>query len=236
MLSFRKAYEMGYRHFETDLHITRDGALVCFHDPTLDRTTNGSGLVSDMTLEQLKGLDAAYWHRLNGGFPYRGSGVEVPTLLELLAEFDDVSVIVDLKTDGMAHALARVADEADATGRLVVGSFSDQRLEEFRSASGGVVPTSAGPRTVIEWVAGAGWGRPGRLVDAIQVSPTYNGVRLVDRRLVELAGEHDVAVHVWTVNQEAEMDQLLDLGVDGIITDRPDILRAVLERRGLWPE
>ena len=235
MLSFRKAYEMGYRHFETDLHITRDGQLVCFHDPTLDRTTEGSGLVSEVTLEQIKRLDAAYRHRIGDEFPFRGSDIRVPTLSELLEEFDDVAVIVDLKTDGMAEALAEVARNANALDRLVVGSFSDRRLDEFRAVAGGAVPTSAGPRTVIEWVAGAGWGRAGRAVDAIQVSTTYNGVRIVDRRLVELAGENQVAVHVWTVNMESEMEYLLDLGVDGIITDRPDILREVMERRGLWP-
>lgn len=234
-LSFRGAYEMGYRHFETDLHLTADEVLVCFHDPTVDRTTNATGRVEHMTVGQLQTLDAGYRHSTPEGYTYRDGGATVPTLEWLLTTFPDVSVVVDMKSDGLARPLAALIDELEAHGRLIVGSFSDARLAEFREVTRGRVPTSVGPTLARLWVLASRVGRgAGGDAAALQL-PTYvRGVRVVDERLVAAAHRSGLQVHVWTVNAKSEMELLLDIGVDGLITDRPDLLKELLEERGEW--
>lgn len=234
--SFRGAYELGYRHFETDLHLTADGALVCFHDPTVDRTTNATGRVEGMTLRELQSLDAGYRHGTSDGFPYRRAGARVPTLEWLLTSFPDTSVVVDMKSDGLARPLAALIQDLGAHERLIVGSFSDARLAEFRDASNGKVATSVGPTAARLWVLASRVGRRGSRDAACLQLPTYvRGVRIVDAKLVATAHDAGLPVHVWTVNEESEMIRLLDIGVDGLITDRPDILKNVLSERGEWP-
>ena len=233
--SFLGAYELGYRHFETDLHMTADGVLVCFHDPTVDRTTDSMGRVEDMTLDALQALDAGYRHATPDGFTYRDNGAKVPTLEWLLTEFPDVAVVVDMKSDGLAGPLARLIDRLEAHDRLIVGSFSDARLVEFRTMTRGRVPTSAGPTLARLWVLTSRVGRgAGGEAAALQLPTHLRGVRVVDEKLVGAAHAAGLQVHVWTVNQTSEMERLLDMGVDGLITDRPDLLRDLLARRGEW--
>lgn len=233
--SFTGAYEMGYRHFETDLHLTRDGILVCFHDPTVERTTNGTGRVEDHTLAELQALDAGYRHGSTGGFAFRDGGSRVPTLEWLLTTFPDVSVVVDLKSDGLASPLADLVDEVGARDRLIVGSFHDHRLTEFQALTRREVPVSSGPALARLWVLASRVGRgAGGDVAALQLPTHLRGVRVVDEKLVTVAHRAGLQVHVWTVNEEAEMNRLLDIGVDGLITDRPDRLKHVLIDRGEW--
>lgn len=233
--SFTGAYEMGYRHFETDLHLTRDQVLVCFHDPTVERTTNGSGRVEDHTLAELQALDAGYRHGSRDGFSFRDSGSQVPTLEWLLTAFPDVSVVVDLKSDGLARPLADLVDRLDAGDRLIVGSFHDHRLLEFQELTRRKVPVSTGPALARLWVLASRVGRSGGGEAAALQLPTHmRGVRVVDEKLVGAAHAAGLQVHVWTVNEENEMNRLLDIGVDGLITDRPDRLKDVLTVRGEW--
>lgn len=234
-LSFQGAYDLGYRHFETDLHLTADGVLVCFHDPTVDRTTNAVGRVENFTLDQLQSLDAGYRHGGPDGFDFRDIGVRVPTLEWLLTNFPDTSVIVDMKGDGLAGPLAALVDDLGAHERLIVGSFSDARILEFRDLSAGRVPTSSGPALARMWVLASrvGRGASGE-ASALQLPTHMRGVRVVDERLVEAAHRSGLQVHVWTVNETDEMVRLLELGVDGLITDRPDRLKDVLIERGEW--
>lgn len=234
--SFRGAYDLGYRHFETDLHLTADGVLVCCHDPTVDRTTDVAGRVEHMTLTELQALDAGYRHGTSDGFPYRQVGARVPTLEWLLTSFPDTSVVVDMKSDGLAKPLAALIDDLGAYDRLIVGSFSDARLTEFRRASNGKVATSVGPTAARMWVLASRVGRRGSRDAACLQLPTHmRGIRVVDKRLVEAAHGAGLPVHVWTVNDRAEMIRLLDMGVDGLITDRPDTLKEVLIEREEWP-
>jgi glycerophosphoryl diester phosphodiesterase len=234
-VSFQGAYDLGYRHLETDLHMTADGVLVCFHDDTVDRTTEGTGHVEDLTLAELQRLDAGYRHRTEDGFPFRGKGVRVPTLEWLLSNFADASVVLDLKTDSLAEPLATLIDDLDAYERLVVGSFSDARLSEFREITDGRVPVSSGSALSRLWVLSS---RVGRGVagdaSALQLPTHMRGVRVVDEKLVHAAHEAGLQVHVWTINQRSEMIRLLDMGVDGVLTDRPDILKDLLVERGEW--
>lgn len=237
MEAFSGAVSLGYRHLETDLHMTRDGVLVCLHDRTLDRTTNGAGLVSELTFDELAKLDAGYRHRGVEGALFRGRGIRVPSFEEAVLTFPDVSFVVDLKTENLVEPLNHLIDRLGIHDRLIVGSFSDRRLDEFRAMAGSRVATSTGAALSRSWLMAS---RIGRGVEcdalALQLPRSSRGVRVIDRRLVEAAHGLGLQVHVWTVNKPAEMAGLLDLGVDGIITDRPDLLKDLLIERGVWHE
>jgi glycerophosphoryl diester phosphodiesterase len=233
--SFQGAYDLGFRHFETDLHLTADGVLVCFHDNTVDRTTESTGRVEEFTLEELQSLDAGHRHGTSDGFAFRGGGATVPTLEWLLTSFPDVSLVVDLKSDGLAMPLAALIDEYQAQERFIVGSFVDARLTEFREITDDRVPVSSGPALARLWVLASRVGRgAGGDVAALQLPTHMRGVRVVDEKLVHTAQANGMQVHVWTVNEPGEMTRLLDMGVDGLVTDRPDLLRDVLVGRGQW--
>jgi len=233
--SFQGAYDLGYRHFETDLHLTADGVLVCFHDPTLDRTTNSTGRVEHMSLSELQALDAGYRHGSDDGYAFRDLGVRVPTLEWLLTTFPDTSVVVDMKSDGLAAPLARLVEDLGAHERLIVGSFSEARLAEFRAVTKRRVPTSVGAATARMWVLASRVGRAVRgEASALQLPTHLRGVRVVDEKLVRAAHSAGVQVHVWTVNRPDEMQRLLGIGVDGLITDRPDLLKDIMVERGEW--
>ena len=136
MESFSGAFEMGYRHIETDLHITRDGILVCVHDHTVDRTTEGSGDVSAYTFDEIRTLDAGYRHGSRDGYTFRGKGIAIPSLEQVVTDLPDVSLVVDLKIDGLARPFADLIDRLGIGDRLVVGGFSDDRINEFREITG----------------------------------------------------------------------------------------------------
>jgi glycerophosphoryl diester phosphodiesterase len=161
--------------------------------------------------------------------------VQVPTLEELLTSFADVSVVIDLKTDGLVMALAALIRRLGVQERVIVGAFSDDRIAEFREATEGTVATSTGPVATRLWVIASRLGRmaPGE-ASALQVPIQMRGVRVVDPKLVGAAHDGGLQVHTWTVNDPDEMERLLDIGVDGLITDRPDLLKQVLLARGQW--
>jgi len=248
MPAFRGAVEMGYRYLETDLHATRDGALVLIHDDTLERTTNGSGPVWEHTLAELKRFDAGYHFSPDGGrtYPHRGQGLTVPTLDEVVEAFPEVRLNVEIKQKQppppkadppQAEVVAAVADFIEERGlqdRLLVASFRDRVVQEFRSASGGAVATSAAQGEARRfWLASRL--RLERLFrvpyDALRVPVRYGSRTVVDRRLVEAAHRCGLHVHVWTVDEPEEMRRLLNLGVDGLMSDRPDLLLEVVDLR-----
>jgi glycerophosphoryl diester phosphodiesterase len=230
-VAFRGAAERGYRLFETDLRVTADGVLVCYHDPILSRTTNGHGFVANTPFEELRGLDAGHRHRLDGGFPFRGKGIAVPTFTEMVKAFPDAGWVVDLKAEGTEGRLLNVIEELDLASRVIVGSFSTERVDRFRTLSGGRVATSTPPgETMRAMIAAAAprWGRAGIDVfdvttAALQVPATWYGVPVVTPSLVEFAHAAGRLVHVWTVNSEDEVANFIEMGVDGLITDRPDL-------------
>lgn len=235
MEAFSQAVAMGFRFLETDLQVTADGVLVCIHDDTVDRTTDGSGYVSSFDFDQLAALDAGYRHNTVGGHPFRGKGIGIPSLEEAVTALPEVSFVVDLKGEGQVQLLADLIQRLSLHDRLIVGSFSDQRLEEFRKATGGRVATSTGPMLSRMWLLTSRVGRgAGGQASALQLPTQVRGIKVVDKRLVDTAHTHGLQVHVWTVNDPAEMEAYLDLGVDGLITDRPDLLREVLISRGKW--
>ena len=233
--SFQGAYELGYRHFETDLHLTADGFLDCFNDDTVDRTTDGTGRVEEFSLAQLQSLDAGHRHGTGAGYTFRGNGSTIPTLEWVLTTFPDVSVVVDLKTDGLTIALAALIDDLSAHDRFIVGSFADARLAEFRQMTDDRVPVSSGPALARLWILASRVGRgAGGDVAALQLPTHLRGVRVIDEKLVKAAHASGLQVHAWTVNERREMERLIDMGVDGVVTDRPDLLRDLLTDRGEW--
>ena len=236
--AFRLAAEVGAGGLELDVHMTRDGHIVVIHDATVDRTTNGTGAVSEMTLEELRRLDAGHNFSPDGGptRPYRGRGVRVPTLVEVLREFPKVAVNIEIKagTPGIEETVLGVLREANALERALVVSTPHATVKHFRKVSGGYVSTGASRWEIGVFYISSKF-RLERLVrpayDALQVPLRHRGIPVVTRRFVQAAHARGVRVDAWTINQADEMRLLLDLGVDVIMTDRPDVLAEVLENR-----
>ena len=236
--AFRLAVQAGAGGLELDVHLTRDGHLVVIHDPTLDRTTNSSGAVAGMTLDELRKADAGYNFSPDGGdtHPYRGLGLRIPRLAEVLREFPGVVVNIDMKADrpGIEAAVLEVLREAGAEGRSLVVSSHLGAVRRFRRMSGGRISTGASRSETGIFFLFANL-RLERLLrpayDALQVPLSHRGVPLVTRRFVQAAHAAGVRVDAWTINETEEMRHLLDLSVDVIMTDRPGTLADVLEHR-----
>jgi len=242
--AFASAVAMGYRYVETDAHVTRDGVVVAFHDPRLDRVTDRTGMIADLDIAQVRAADAGYTFTADGGrtFPFRGRGVEVPRLEDLLERWAGLRVNVDPKSDGCVAPLAALLERLGAWDRVCIGSFSDRRLRRIRALSRGRACTSMGPHAVVVARAASVAGRmPRQGADCVQVPPRRGRIRIVTARFVAAAHRAGLPVHVWTINDERAMHELLDLGADGLMTDRPRLLRGVLADRRLtlsrpvWP-
>lgn len=231
-VAFRGAANLGYRRFETDVRVTSDGVLVCYHDPVLSRTTNGHGFVANATFDQMRRLDAGYRHRLEDGFPFRDQGIVVPTFAEMATMFPDTGWVVDLKADGTEERLAEVIEELELADRVIVGSFSNERVDRFRRLTAGKVATSTPPRETLRAMMAAAAPRLSKSgfdvfhpsTFALQVPATWYGMPVVSPGLVALAHSAGRLVHVWTVNSLDEVASLTEMGVDGLITDRPDLV------------
>ncbi|WP_425246742.1 glycerophosphodiester phosphodiesterase [Streptomyces sp. NEAU-NA10] len=220
---FRRAVEAGYRYMETDVHATRDGKLVAFHDATLDRVTDGAGRIGDLPWADVQHA------RVAGKEP-------VPLFEELLETFPDARWNVDLKAEPALHPLLNLIARANAWDRVCVGSFSEARVVRAQQLAGPRLATSYGTRGVLN-LRLRSWGVPAALrrsAVAAQVPEAQSGIQVVDRRFVRAAHARGLQVHVWTINEPDRMHRLLDLGVDGIMTDHIDTLRKVLEDRGVW--
>jgi len=221
MLAFQGAVRLGYRYLETDVHATADGVLVAFHDDVLDRVTDRTGQIGQLP-----------WSEVSQA---RIDGEPIPLLEDILTTWPDVRVNIDAKAAASVAPLAAVLGRAEAYDRVCVGAFSNRRLRQFRRLTQGRVLTSTGPLSIGR-LRVASWGIPTWPFRAgcVQVPTRRGAVPLVDRRFLAAAHRRDLHVHVWTIDDPREMERLLDLGVDGIMTDRPATLREVLERRGQW--
>ncbi len=236
--AFRLAAENGAGGLETDVHMTRDGHVVAIHDDTVDRTTDGSGLVREMTLPEIRSLDVGYRFTPDGGatYPYRGQAVRVPELGEVLREFPELAVNVDIKEEQpvVEEAVLRVIERAGAAGRTLVVSEWTPVIGRFRRLSGGRISTGASRREnrLFYYLSGLrleGLLRPA--YDALQVPVRHGNRELVTSRFLEAARGMGVRVDVWTIDEPAEMRRLLDLGVDVVMTNRPEALARVLRER-----
>ena len=236
LAAFEIAVSLGYRYLETDAHITRDGVLVAFHDDRLDRVTDRTGVIAELGIEDVEAADAGYTFSRDGGssFPFRGREIRVPRLEELLVRWRDVRVNIDPKADACVPPLAALLDRLGSWQRVCIGSFSDRRLRRIRALGHERACTSMGPRAVALARLAATSGVMPRLgADCIQVPIRRGPVTIVTKRFIDAARRAGLPVHVWTVNDEATIEQLLELGVDGIMSDRLGLLREVFARRGL---
>ncbi len=229
--AFRRAVELGYRYLETDVHATSDGVLVAFHDATLDRVTDTRGAIADLSWRQVRAA------RVAGREP-------LPLFEELLAAFPLARFNVDVKSGAAIRPLVAAIEAADAWDRVCVGSFSQDRITRVRELAGARLATSPGVRgiTALRLLGLAGytgrspsWAGVEQAV-CVQVPERRHGIRVVDAGFVRAAHRRGLQVHVWTVNDRQRMASLLDLGVDGIMTDHIETLRAVLAERGAWPD
>jgi glycerophosphoryl diester phosphodiesterase len=259
LYALRRAVAAGAHALELDVHATADGELVVCHDATVDRTTNATGAIADMTLAEVRVLDNAYWwvpgqvvafDEDPSAYPLRGAAPDDPelriaSLREVLEAFPGVFLNLDIKQTAPAvkpyeGALAGLLREYGRRDDVIVASFHDAALQAFSSIAP-EVSVSAGTFAVAQfWQAvqdGAGEDRlPQSVFHALQVPATYERTVIVDHRFVTRAHERGVAVHVWTIDDAGEMADLVDLGVDGIMTDRPTTLSEVLAQRGAaWP-
>ncbi|MCD2468077.1 MULTISPECIES: glycerophosphodiester phosphodiesterase family protein [unclassified Streptomyces] len=221
--AFRRAAAAGYRYFETDVHTTSDGALVAFHDATLDRVTDTSGRIADLPWAAVREA------RVAGKEP-------LPLFADLLDEFPEARWNVDLKAEAALRPLVDLIREKRAWDRVCVGSFTEARVVRAQRMAGPALATSFGVRGVIG-LRLRSLGIPAAVragAVAAQVPERQGGIPVVDRRFVREAHARGIQVHVWTVNDPARMHSLLDLGVDGIMTDQLETLRSVLTERGVW--
>lgn len=220
---FRRAVEAGYRYIETDVHTTRDGRLVAFHDATLDRVTDGTGRIADLPWRDVARA------RVAGEEP-------VPLFEELLETFPEVRWNVDVKAEAALLPFLDLVGRTGSWDRICLGSFSEARVVRAQRLAGPRLATSYGTRGVLN-LRLRSWGLPAtvrRSAVAAQVPERQSGIQVVDHRFVRAAHAHGLRVHVWTVNEAERMHRLLDLGVDGIMTDHIGTLRTVMEDRGIW--
>ncbi|MGC8463098.1 MAG: glycerophosphodiester phosphodiesterase [Acidimicrobiales bacterium] len=252
LYAIRHAVAVGATGIELDVHATADGHLVVSHDPTVDRTTNGTGDIATLTLEELQRLDNAYWWVAGAdvtpglpedAYPFRGRAPEdrafgVVTLEEVLDELRGVVLNLDIKrtapvVEPYERALADLLHRFGRRDDVIVASFLDAATDAF-SAYAPDIPTSAGTVAVAEFVRAvrAGEELPTLRHVALQVPASYGDVVIVDEQLVDAAHRSGLAVHVWTIEEAEDMEHLCNLGADGIITDRPSVLVDVLTRSG----
>lgn len=239
MQAFTGSRDLGVDVLEMDVQTTADNILVVMHDSMLERTTDGSGPVNRLTLAQLKKLDAAFHWSADGGrtFPLRGRGITVPTLQEVFKAFPEMRFNIEPKQaqPSIVKPLCRMIRESGLQKQVMVGSFSQQVLDEFR-AECAEVSTSASTNEVGDFLKRMLASPPetaranSQRMQALQVPEYMLGRRALTREFVEAAHAMKLEVHAWTINDEESMRRLIELGVDGIMTDYPDRLIALLDK------
>ncbi len=236
--SFERALELGAEVLESDIHVTRDGVPVLVHDPDVARTTEGAGDVASLSFDELQALDAAYRFSPQGSddFPQRGKAVRIPSLEEAFAAFPGVRFNLEIKAAGRGLAdrvidLVEKYDRSDLT--LLTAGENDimQTLREARAERAGSFAIGACLADILACIqAATGDGPVPRDVMALQIPDEFGGQPLVTPELIGFAKRTGIAVHVWTINESGTMEQLLDAGVDGLVTDHPERMRALLGR------
>lgn len=236
LYAYRRSVELGVDVLEMDIHMTVDGAIVVRHDPTVDATTDGSGAIRDLTLEEIKSFDAGYAWTGDGGetHPFRRQGITIPTLEEVLTAFREVRLNIDIKSDEpvIVPQFADMLRDYDRLDSVLVASFHDTQLRKFRelcphvATAGGVSETRT--FTFLNALFLTCFYRP--RAEAFQPPEYYGSLHVVTERFVHAAHAHHMEVHPWTVNEIEDMRRLLDWGVDGLITDYPDRMLNLLGR------
>ena len=223
MLAFSRSVGLGYRYLETDVRVTADGAVVAFHDADLGRVSDRTGRLRDLSLAEVRQA--------------RVGGEPIPLLEDVLGTWPEARVYIDAKDAGAIEPLLQAVDRTGAHDRVCVGAFSSLRAHQLRRLSARRICTWAGKSGIVRLRLGS-LGAPALpfapMAGSIQVPVRYGPVPLVDGRFLAEARARGIAVHVFTVDDPAEMARLLDLGVDGILSNRPTVLRDVFRARGIW--
>jgi len=221
MLAFEGAVRLGFDYIETDVQATSDGILVTFHDAILDRVTDHSGPIGQLTWSKLQKVKV-------GGL---GS---IPTLEDVLGHFPDLRLNIDPKSNISVDLLTKVIRRTAAEHRVCVGSFSDRRLDRIRAMLPNVCTSMGRLETAKTRLYSFGFPVFSIVADCVQVPVQWKGIRIVDRRFIESVKKLGLQIHVWTINEPGEMRRLIKMGVDGLMTDHPSRLKAVLLAHGLW--
>jgi glycerophosphoryl diester phosphodiesterase len=227
MAAFDTALALGADGLELDVRLSKDGVVVVHHDASLDRTTDVRGDVSALTAAELSRVDAGYRFTRHGAHPFRGQGIAVPALAHVLARYRDARIVVEFKLNvaELAAAVVEVVRRADAIDRVCVGSFDLLVLHAARTLEPALATSAA--RQEVRWALYRSWCRwPLRrpVYEGFQVPEWSGATRVVSRRFVDAAHRAGLGVHVWTVDTEDRACRLLAYGVDGLITDRPDVI------------
>jgi glycerophosphoryl diester phosphodiesterase len=232
--AFTTAYRAGIRYFELDVHTSHDGVLVVCHDDDLRRTTDLSDPIRELTYSEIARADAGYRFEAEGGFPFRGAGSRVPRLTDVLGLFDDAFFVVEIKQvePSLTAALNQALSATTTRRRVLIASEHQRPLDEMRTLAP-ELPTSFSGREVMGFFAAmmgqmADYQRP---ADALQIPPSHGSMLLATATSIAVAHDLGLEMHTWTINDEAEMRNLLELGTDGIITDFPSRLQAVMAQR-----
>jgi len=239
MYAFEKAVEIGADVLEMDAHITKDGHIVLMHDEKVDRTTDGTGLIEEMTLNELKQLDAAYkWSNDDEQtYPYRGQGIQVPTLAELFEKFSHLRYVIEIKLtqNPIDKPLCDLIRQYEMQDRVLIASFHDEAMQNFRKTCPEVA-TSASRGEVTKFVLLGKVFLSGLVAPAYQsIQPPFDpkeslNIPIMTKRFIREAHAKNIHVEPWTVDDPELMKQYIEWGVDGIITDRPDLMVEILSR------
>jgi glycerophosphoryl diester phosphodiesterase len=246
MAAFARAEEIGGSDFlDIDVHLTRDGQLVGIHDETVDRTTNGHGRVDAYTLAELQELDAGYYFQdLQGDYSYRGKGVKIASLEEVFSAYAEKFYlhfeIKDTYPKGapsqIEARLWELIQRYHMEQRVIVASFQQGIVRRFNRLAGGKVVMGAGRAEIAQFVLAHKFGLPGfyrRRSQVLEIPVASGGFNLKDRRLIQGAHRLGMEVYYWTIDEQAEMRELIELGADGLFTNRPDLLKELLEEMQL---
>ena len=242
LFAFEKAVEIGADVLEMDAHLTRDGQIVLMHDEAVDRTTDGTGLIEDLSLEEIRQLDAAYrWSNDDGKtFPYRGQGIQVPTLEELFQKFPEMRYVIEIKLtqNPIDKPLCDLIRKHNMQEKVMIASFHDEAMQNFRITCPEVA-TSASRGEVTQFVLLGKIFLSGLIAPQYQsIQPPYDpeesmNIPIMTERFIREAHAKNIRVEPWTVDDPGLMRQYVAWGIDGIITDRPDLMIEVLEEMGL---
>lgn len=241
MAAFQHAVDLGVDVLEMDVHATKDGVIVVMHDDTVDRTTDGSGAIKEMTFAEIGALDAGYYWTDDDGqtYPYRGQGIGVPALAEVLQAFPDMPMNIEIKQaePSIVVPFCQLLREYGMAQQALVPSFNAQTIAELRETCPEVATSLVRSEVTQFWILNvlglsAVFRAPGEAIQVPERStlPLLGEVQVVTARFVRNAHRHNMAVHVWTIDETDDMERLLALGVDGLITDRPDRMLTVLGR------
>lgn len=234
--AFKNADEMGVDAIELDIHSSKDGEIVIMHDDTIDRTTDGSGDIRDYTLSELKSFDAGYRWTDDGGvsYPFRGKGIQIPTLSEAFSKIKSANIIVEIKQSepSIIKPLCDLIRKYGLENKVIAASFSSDALLEFRrsfpEAATSATKAEAVKFFILNMFHLAGFYKPPAV--ALQVPEYHEGRKVINKRFVDSARKNNIEVHAWTINELDDMRRMISLGVNAIVTDYPDRLLKLLGR------